>query len=138
MKLKSLLTEEIPGYSADTMRGLYRAKVGDFIQIGIEGSRVKYRSKIIKIVKNDKLQDENGNVFNRDGRIQVRKSSWVKAYGNKKIVSAKRITEDEYKKNILQFISSILQKYDYSKLHPEKLKELGKIIGMSFPQLNVF
>ena len=78
MKLKNLIGEHIDGYSDTRVTGLANAKPGDAIEIGFEGTRSKSRSKIIKVVANDRLMDAEGNIFNRNGIIFKKRGSWVK------------------------------------------------------------
>lgn len=126
---------ELQGYADENFKGLYRAKPGDNIEIGFEGSRVKYTTKIDKIVSNGRLQDTEGNIFDRNGIIYRKKGSWVKFAGDK-IISARQITIKEYEKNIMQFINKQLHEFDYTTLPISSLQQIGKIIGRSFPQLD--
>lgn len=131
---ESFINEDVAGYSEKDVTGLHKAKPGDFIEIGIEGERNKQRSKISKIVSNNRLQDDEGNIFDRTGIIYRKKGQWVKLRGNK-IISARQITLAEYKESILQFVNSQLQNFNYTKLPIEKILEIGKILNRGFPQL---
>ena len=128
------LLEAINGYSDKPVTGLATAKPGDVIEIGFEGTRFKQLSIISKVVSNDRLQDENGNIFNRNGIIFRKKRTWIKQAGDK-IVSARQVTVKEYKKRMMDFVEKQLKNFQWSKLDPEQLIEIGKIIKIGFPQL---
>ena len=122
------------GYAPNSVTGLHNAKPGDFIEIGFEGTRYKSKSKIEKIVSNNRLQDTDGNIFDRNGIIFRKKASWVKQAGDK-IVSARQITQAEYKEQILDFVNRQLREFDWKKIPIDDLIEVGKIIKRGFPQL---
>jgi len=135
MKLKDLILE-IDGYADKRVVGLANVKPGDAIEIGFEGTRSKARSKIVKVVANDRLMDAEGNIFNRNGIIFRKRGSWVKHAGaNSKIISARQITKKEYIDSIMSFVSKQLKEFDWAKLPPETLIEVGKLIHIGFPQL---
>jgi len=135
IQMKRLLKESPMGYSDTRVTGLANAKPGDAIEIGFEGTRYKQRARIAKIVANDRLMDTEGNIFNRNGIIFRKKGSWIKQAG-KKIVSARQITYKEYTDSIMEFVSKSLKDFDWAKLSPETLIEVGKLIHRGFPQLD--
>ena len=135
IQMKRLLKESPMGYSDTRVTGLANAKPGDVIEIGFEGTRYKQRARIAKIVANDRLMDTEGNIFNRNGIIFRKKGSWIKQAG-KKIVSARQITYKEYTDSIMEFVSKSLKDFDWAKLSPETLIEVGKLIHRGFPQLD--
>ena len=100
------------------LKGLHQAKVGDYIQIGVEGSRYKGFSKIAKVLPTDKLVDTEGNIFSRNGTIIRRMTGWTQQ--GKKIVSAQIVTQkyfdEEYKKIKVDFIKNIVHKLDIESL----------------------
>jgi hypothetical protein len=49
-------------------KGLYDATPGDMIEVGFEGSRTKRQTKIKKLLPSDRLQDVEGNIYNKNGR----------------------------------------------------------------------
>ena len=130
------LSEAITGYSETRVTGLAHAKPGDAIEIGFEGTRSKYHTRIVKIVANDRLMDNEGNIFNRNGIIFRKRGSWIKHVGaNSKIISARHITIKEYKDTMIGMVSKTLNDFDWAKLSPGTLIEVGKLIHIGFPQL---
>ena len=123
IKLKYILNEE------KVRKGLYQAKVGDPIWIGIEGNRAKHYSKIEKIL-NDKLIDTEGNIFAKDGRlIKGGQSRFMKKFNKGKTISAKLITQKEFDKQFKNIKIEFLRKFDYDKLN---IDDILKIID-AFP-----
>lgn len=102
------------------LKGLHQAKVGDYISVGIEGYRNREKVKISKVLDTDKLVDQNGNIFSRNGIIIRRKGGWAKFYGKGKIVSAKIVTQkefdEEYKKIKVEFIINTVRDLDIETL----------------------
>lgn len=102
------------------LKGLHQAKAGDYISVGIEGIRNREIVKISKVLDTDKLVDQNGNIFGRNGVIIRRKGGWAKFYGKGKIVSAKIVTQkefdEEYKKIKVDFIRNIAHELDIETL----------------------
>jgi len=65
-----------------------------------------------------------------------RKGSWLKQIAaDGKIISARQITQKEYKDKTIEWVTESFRKFDYSKLSIEKLIEIGKIMGIRYPQL---
>ena len=136
IKLINIIKESIHGYSDTRVVGLANAKPGDVIEIGFEGTRSKSRTRIVKVVANDRLMDADGNIFDRNGVIFRKRGSQVKHLGaNSKIISARQITYKEYTDSIISFVSKSLGNFDWSKLSPETLVEVSKLIHLQFPQL---
>ena len=82
------------------MKSLHDARVGDIHKIGIEGSHQKVNIRIAKIVANDRLQDTDGNIFDRSGHIFRRKGGFIGTSTKGKIVFADN-TPDTYADQVL-------------------------------------
>jgi len=131
MKLFEVERHQKSGALLKSIIGLYHAKPGDLIEIGIEGSRAKYKTRIAKIVTNDRLQDTDGNVFGRDGMVYRRSSWWLR--GTKgKIVFAKHITVKDLEKELEDDKIRFLKKYNWEGLNSEKRDQIIKILGIRF------
>lgn len=106
--------------------GLHQAKPGDYISIGIEGTRIKHILRIDKIVANNRLQDEYGDIFDRNGIIYRRKSSAFKSWNDKKrIVSAKIVTQKEFDNQYKDIKINFLRKYEW---HKEDIQTINNVI----------
>ena len=108
------------------IKGLHQAKVGDHINIGIEGQRNKEYSKIAKILDSDKLVDTNGNIFGRNGVIIRRKGGWAKYIGKGKIVSAQIITQKQFDDSYRELLINHIQKY----IRKEDIETVKNIIDL--------
>jgi hypothetical protein len=90
--------------------GLYNARIGDILSVGIEGHREKVFIKVSKITKDDNIVDSSGNIFGRDGRIYRRKSHlFMNMKG--KIIYAKHTTQREvdnyFRKRKIHYLNTI-------------------------------
>lgn len=121
LKFKAHIVEE------KAIRGLHQAKVGDHIRIGIEGTRGKRDVKIAKILANDRLVDEDGNIFQRNGMIIKRKAGFPSHFGKGKIVSAKLITQKEFDREFKDIKIRHITEYDWNK---EDLATILKVIDL--------
>lgn len=122
MKLKKLLLEKSDKY----IGGLHQAEVGDYIKIGIEGTRVKHLTKIVKVIPDtNRLVDGDGNIFDRNGVVYRRKDGWAKWYGKGKIVSAKIVTQKEFDEDYKKIKVDFLKSFEWEKLN---IKDIEKII----------
>jgi hypothetical protein len=101
--------------------GLFQAEVGDTIEIGIQGSRFKHRSKIVKIVTHNRLQDEWGHIFNRDGQIFRRKGHPFYVTDKKIKISAGLIIQEKFDAEYKRIKMDFLRTFDYSKLDIEEI-----------------
>ena len=113
------------------IKGLYNAKPGDIIEVGFEGSRQKYVTKIDKIVSNDRLQDRDGNLFGRDGMVYRRKSGWM--WDTKgKIVFARHMTQtqldDDLRKRKIEYLKSAR----WNEMSDDKLNDVLALMRVSF------
>ena len=92
-KLKQIITEEVEKY----IRGLYQAKVGDPIWIGVQGDLGKNRSEISKILPDGKLVDKLGNIYFPNGRLyRGGDANTTKKTNPGKEISAQLITQKEF------------------------------------------
>lgn len=113
------------------IKGLHNAKVGDIIKIGVEGSRRKFTTRIQKIVGKDRLQDIDGNVFDRSGKIFRRKG--INLIGTKgKIIFAKQATQKELDDDLFERKIDFLSKIKWNKKSPEKIDQILKILNVEF------
>jgi len=120
-ELKQIIKEELERYKG----GLYQAKVGDMLWIGISGMVGKDRSKVTKIFSDGKIADSEGNIFNPDGRLY--KSSnprWQKKTNPNKIVSAKIATQSDLDKEYKKIKIDFLRKFDWDKMNIEDLEKI--------------
>jgi hypothetical protein len=120
-ELKQIIREELEKYKG----GLYQAKVGDMLWIGISGMVGKDRSKVTKIFSDGKIADSEGNIFNPDGRLY--KSSnlrYQKKTNPGKIVSAKIATQSDLDKEYKTIKTDFLKKFDWDKMNIEDLEKI--------------
>jgi len=121
--LKSLIRETLERYK----KGLYQAKPDDYIKVGVEGTRYKESIKIDKIVSNDRLQDENGNIWNRDGTLFRYKHirHLPKHLRKDKHVNAQLITQEDFNEQYKDIKVNFLRKFKWEDMD---ISELEKII----------
>lgn len=148
----NIIKEALDGFAEKSFSGLGRAKPGDMIEIGFEGAnsnQSKLRTRVDKIInKNGQklIQDAEGNLFFPDGRIFKAKSAYLTKYVQTsknlrgKIVprpntSARQITKKEEVVNIKKGVAEYFRKFDWMKLTPAEMLEVGKIIHVGFSQL---
>ena len=120
-ELQQIIKEEMERYKG----GLYQAKVGDILWIGMSGMVGKGRSKVTKIFSDGKIADSEGNIFNPDGRLY--KSSnlrWQKKTNPNKIVSAKIATQSDLDKEYKKIKIDFLRKFDWDKMNIEDLEKI--------------
>lgn len=108
------------------LRGLYQAKVGDPIWIGIQGNQAKNRSEISKILPNGRLVDKIGNIWEKNGRLYqgAKSSQFMKKYNPGKEISAQLITQPEYDKEHKNIKVDHLRKFDWGKMSTEELEKI--------------
>lgn len=121
-KLKQIIKEELEKYKG----GLYQAKVGDTLWIGMSGMNGKDRSKVTKLYPDGKIGDSEGNIFNPDGRLYKSTNIRYQKKSNPgKIISAKLATQSDFNKEHKQIKVDFLRKFDWDKMD---IFELEKII----------
>jgi hypothetical protein len=112
-ELKQLIKEELSKY----VGGLFQSKEGDYISIGIEGSRYRHFGKVVKILDDKKVKDDNGNIFYPVGRLYRGGSTiFQKQYNNKNVVSAKIITQQEFDNQHKQIKVNFIRQFDYNRV----------------------
>lgn len=122
-ELKQIIREEMEKYSG----GLYQAKVGDMLWIGMSGMQGKDRSKVTKIFSDGKIADSEGNIFNPDGRLYKSTNlRYQKKSNPNKIVSAKISTQQDLNKEYKKIKTDFLRKFDWDKMD---IQDLEKIIN---------
>ena len=115
------------------VKGLHDARPGDIIKIGVEGTRQKVTVKIAKVVANDRLQDTDGNIFDRSGRVFRKKGFFLKHLAPKgKIVFAKHVTQKELDDELVEKKIEYLNKQDWKKVSLEKREAVLKILNVQF------
>ncbi len=117
--------------------GLHDARPGDIIKIGIEGTRQKVTVKIAKVVANDRLQDTEGNIFDRSGKVFRKKGFFLKHLAPKgKIVFAKPATQKQLDADLeerrIEHLTNLNWKRDVSK---EKREAVLKILNVQFSSM---
>lgn len=125
-----------PNYADEPSKGLYNAKAGDVIEIGMQGTRNKREIKIVAVLASGKLRDAAGNIFNRDGMIYRGAEYWsqgAKKAGRK--IYAVPMTKEKNEKNKLKraqdsLFSLIKNRKD--KLTVEQIKAIGKVLNVEF------
>lgn len=125
-----------PNYADEPSKGLYNAKVGDVIEIGMQGTRNKREIKIVEILSSDKLKDAAGNIFHRNGMIYRGAEYWsqgAKKAGRK--IYAVPMTKEKNSKNNLKLAQESLfrvmedRKY---KLTKDQIRAIGQILNVEF------
>ena len=114
------------------VKGLHDARVGDILKIGIEGSRQKVNIRIAKIVANDRLQDTDGNIFDRSGRIFRRKGGFIGTSTKGKIVFAKHATQKELEKDLLDRKISHLDGIKWKGMSEDKIEAVIQVLNIQF------
>jgi hypothetical protein len=108
-----------------TLRGLYRAKVGDKIWIGKQGQQYKSRSEITKILPDGKLVSKDGNIFYPNGRLYKGSSpQYQKTKNPGKEVSAQLATQEDFNKEYKRIKVDFLRKFDWDKMDIVDLEKL--------------
>ena len=119
------------GAATKPITGLHDAKPGDIINIGVEGQRHKFVTKIEKIVSNDRLQDREGNIFDRNGKIYRRKG-WQLRGTQGKIIYAKHVTQKELDAGHDKDRRRYLKEYRWDELDAERIEKVLKILRIDF------
>jgi hypothetical protein len=117
---------------AKPVKGLHDARVGDILKIGIEGSRQKVNIRIAKIVANDRLQDTDGNIFDRSGHIFRRKGGIIGMSTKGKIVFAKHATQKELEKDLLDRKIQHLDNIKWKSMSDEKIEAVVQVLNINF------
>ena len=130
MKIQQLLEGTKDGAADKPIKGLYDAKPGDIIKIGIEGTRDHFYTIIDKIVANDRLQDRDGNIFGRNGRIFRRKGYQLSGTSGK-VVSAKHVTQKELDDDHATDRRKYLIDTNWSNVDDEQIVKILKILRVS-------
>ena len=113
--------------------GLHDARVGDIIKIGIEGTRQKITVKIAKVVAKDRLQDTEGNIFDRDGKVFRKKGFFLQNLAPKgKIVFAKPATQKQLDADLAERKLEFLSNQNWKKVPLKKRESILKILNVSF------
>jgi hypothetical protein len=121
IELRSIIREELERYKG----GLYQAKVGDMLWIGITGMEGKDRSKVTKILPDGKVVDSEGNTYNPDGRLYKSNNlRWQKKTNPGKVVSAKIATQSDLDKEYKNIKIDFLRKFDWQKLDIESIEKI--------------
>lgn len=120
-ELVKIIKEEMERYKG----GLYQAKIGDMLWIGISGMVGKDRSKVTKILPDGKIVDSAGNTYNPDGRLyKSTNPRWQKKTNPGKVVSAKIATQSDLDKEYKQIKIDFLRKFDWGKLNIEDIEKV--------------
>lgn len=107
-------------------KGLYDVRQGDYIEIGFEGSRYKEKVKIVKVTNTNRLQDQWGNIFDRNGMIYRRMGGRIKQISNKsKIIYARPVTQKQFDDDFKDIKVDFLRTFKWEKID---IKDLMKII----------
>ncbi len=130
MKIKHILEKNKDGVADKPIKGLFDAKPGDIIKIGIEGIRIKLYTKIDKVVANDRLQDRDGNIFGRNGRIFRRKGYQLRGTSGK-IISAQHVTQKELDDDHAEDRRRYLSKTDWKHVDDDQIIKILKIMRVS-------
>jgi len=129
-----------PNYADKPSKGLYDAKVGDVIEIGMSGTRNKREIKIVEILASDKLKDAAGNIFNRNGMIYRGAEYWSQsAKKNGVKIYAVQLTKEKKKQDILKTGQKMLMSYlrdHIDELTKEQIQAIGKILNVHFSNLD--
>ena len=120
-ELRQIIREELE----KTVRGLYKAKVGDSIWIGKEGMSYKDRSTIAKILPDGKLVDKRGNIFLPNGMLfRGADINFKKKFNPGKQVSAQIATQEDFDKEYKQVKVDHLRKFNWEKMNIEDLEKI--------------
>lgn len=119
------------GAAISPVTGLYDAKVGDIIEIGVEGSRNKQQTKIAKATPT-KVTDSDGNIFLRSGMIYRRSGFQASVLAPGKKVYAKLVTQKQLDKSHDKDRRNYLSKQDWNKIPADKIEKILKIMNVSF------
>lgn len=126
-------------YAEKPSKGLYDAKAGDVIEVGMSGTRNKRELKIVKVLSSWKLEDKEGNIFNRDGTIYRGAEYWSRSAKKNGIkIYAVPLTKDKKEKSILQTGRDMLLSYikeHKDELTKEQIQAIGKILNVTFSNL---
>lgn len=115
------------GLMKRNLSGLYNAKVGDILLIGVEGQNFKERSTIKNIASNGKITDREGNIYNASGKIYRRKKNSGKP--DDKIIYAKHMTEKQMNKEIREHKIIFLKTIKWEKLTDTELEKVLEIFN---------
>lgn len=114
--------------------GLHDARPGDIIEIGVEGHRNKFMTKIKKVGGKDRLMDMNGNIFNRNGMIYRRVSHPFLGMKGK-IVSAKLVTQKELDADHENRKIEFLKSKNWEDVSPEIRDKVLGMLRVSFTSM---
>jgi len=109
--------------------GLFQAKIGDRIEIGIQGQRFKHRTEIVAIGANRRLRDSWGNIFNRDGQLYRRASHPINVIDKKRKVSAQLVVQEQHDSEYRR-----IRSFDFSRMTTKDIEAL--IDNMPVKQAN--
>lgn len=120
-ELQQMIKEELEKYKG----GLYQAKIGDMLWIGISGMVGKDRSTVTKILPDGKIVDSVGNTYNPDGRLYKSTNlRWQKKTNPGKVVSAKLATQSDLNKEYKKIKVDFLRKFDWDKMNIEDIEKI--------------
>jgi hypothetical protein len=138
-----ILFEELEKFS----KGLYSARTGDMVIIGVEGEKEKRQAKVKKITKNDEIIVTGDHVFDRKGFLKRRGSSSTEMLypdlpvrgKTKRVIYASLMTKEEADETATSMIVDLVLREIKSKrkeLTREKaeklLSTLGDLVGTRY------
>ena len=127
-KIKSLdefVNETIDENLIKYKKGLYQARPDDYIEVGVEGTRHKESIKIDKIVSNDRLQDENGNIWNRDGTLyRLKDLRFLPGSRKNKHVNAQLKTQEKFDQEHKDIKVDFLRRFKWEDMDIEDLEKI--------------
>ena len=119
--LRQIIKEEVEKYKG----GLYQVQIGDMLTVGIQGTRYRQHSKVVKILPDGKVVDSLGNTFNPNGTLHRSTDYMFKKTTNpNKVASAKVVTQPELDKQYKKIKIDFLKKFDWDKLNIEDLEKI--------------
>jgi len=122
------------GAVSGALRGLHDAQAGDIIEIGTEGTRSKRVSRIKKVVSKDRLMDQDGNIFNRNG-VVYRRVSYPFVGSKGKIISAKLLSQKELDADHEQRKVEFLKSKNWEDVDSETRDKILGMLRVSFTSM---
>lgn len=124
-------------YAENYSSGLYNAKMGSIIMIGIQGQRNKFWGKIESTDKNGRFVTGDGDVFDKNGLLFKSKQHWFSDAIKKKLkVSAVLKTKAEYLEETMAFVKKSLCTDGIMPCKdPQILLDIAKLLNRGYPQL---
>lgn len=124
-------------YAENYSSGLYNAKLGSIIMIGIQGQRNKFWGKIDAIDKNGRFVTADGDVFDKNGLLFKSKQHWFSDALKKKLkVSAILKTKAQQLEETMTFVKKSLYADGIMPCKdPKILLEIAALLHRGYPQL---